>query len=98
MDAAQETTQAPHGASDAPEAPQDDQGDQDAPQEGAHDAVWHQAATADIVSAWHSHPTASKYAHRGGSCGCRLLASIALVKVHGEPTEPVEVVDDAEPV
>jgi hypothetical protein len=57
--------------------------------------VWHDAAVTEVVDRWHGDRIAVKYAHKGGSCGCRYLADLALRTVLGAP---VQVSDDGEPV
>lgn len=38
----------------------------------------HDTARAEIVAAWHADTTAHGFVHRGGQCGCRYLADLAL--------------------
>lgn len=53
---------------------------------------WHDAAVPAIVDRWHGDRVAQSYAHRGGTCGCRYLASMALLEVVGlAAPEPVRV-------
>lgn len=60
------------------------------PTEGlAQPQEWHDAAVSAIVARWHTDRTAQKYAHKGGSCGCRYLATMALLETVGV-AEPVE--------
>jgi len=56
--------------------------------------AWHQDAQTAIVTRWHTDPTASSYAHAGGTCGCRYLARLALVEAVGAPA--LEVIPDGD--
>lgn len=38
-------------------------------------------ARAEVVAAWHADTTATGFLHRGGGCGCRYVAGIALATV-----------------
>lgn len=53
----------------------------------ALDLLWHQDAAARIVKRWHDDRDTAAQMHGGGTCGCRYLASIALVEALGQPAE-----------
>jgi len=55
-----------------------------------HSPAWHDQALAQIVGAWHRDKAAQGFAHKGGTCGCRYLARLAMEAVHGQPVEPLE--------
>lgn len=44
---------------------------------------WHDAAVSAVVARWHGDRVAVRYGHKGGSCGCRYLASLALLEAVG---------------
>lgn len=60
----------------------------------ALDAAWHEDAQTRIVAAWHRDRTAQGFAHKGGVCGCRFLARVALVAAVGEPVALPDDVED----
>lgn len=49
------------------------------------DRLWHEQAAIQVVNRWHADRIASRYAHKGGTCGCRYLAQMALVEAVGIP-------------
>ena len=51
------------------------------------DLLWHQDAAVRIVTRWHDDPDTRIQVHAGGTCGCRYLATIALVEAVGQPAE-----------
>lgn len=57
---------------------------------------FHNEARAEIVAAFHGDTVATGMLHKGGTCGCRYLATLALQTVLGAPQEPVQDEDDAE--
>lgn len=55
------------------------------------DRLWHEQAAIQVVNRWHSDRIASRYAHKGGTCGCRYLAQMALVEAVGIPApDPIQ--------
>lgn len=54
---------------------------------------FHDEARAEIVAAYHADTVATGMLHKGGTCGCRYLAALALRTALGAPQEP-EVQDD----
>jgi hypothetical protein len=53
-------------------------------------ADFHAEARAEIVAAFHTDTVATGMLHKGGTCGCRYLAALALRTALGAPQEPDE--------
>lgn len=53
-------------------------------------AEFHAEARAEIVAAFHGDTVATGMLHKGGTCGCRYLATLALRTALGAPQEPDE--------
>jgi hypothetical protein len=59
---------------------------------------FHDEARAEIVAAFHGDTVATGMLHKGGTCGCRYLATLALRTAPGAPQEPeVEQEEQGEP-
>jgi len=57
------------------------------------DLLWHQDAASRIVRRWHDDRDTLAQMHGGGSCGCRYLATVALLEALGQPVEAEAVTD-----
>lgn len=57
---------------------------------------FHDQAKAEIVAAFHLDQVATGMLHKGGTCGCRYLADLALRTALGAPQEPVQAEEDPE--
>lgn len=59
---------------------------------------FHDEARAEIVAAFHGDTVATGMLHKGGTCGCRYLATLALRTALGAPQEAdVELEDGGDP-
>ena len=61
--------------------------------------AFHDEARKAIVDAFHADTVATGMLHKGGTCGCRYLATLALRTTLGAPQEPevgLEVVGDSD--
>lgn len=59
---------------------------------------FHDEARAEIVAAFHGDTVATGMLHKGGTCGCRYLATLALRTALGAPQEPeVDLEDGGDP-
>lgn len=62
-----------------------------APARKLTDPERHDEDVSVVVAAWHADPTSQGFVHRGGGCGCRYLAGVALNASH-----PRALADEAE--
>lgn len=53
------------------------------------DLLWHNDAATKIVTRWHADLDLRAMLHGGGACGCRYLATVALLEAVGAPTETI---------
>lgn len=74
-----------------PAEPEQEQAAETTP--GRYDTLWHDDATARVVERWHGDQTAVAHLHGGGNCGCRYIASMALLEAVGIDLR-AEVIDD----
>lgn len=57
-------------------------------------ADFHAEARAEVVAAFHADTVATGMLHKGGTCGCRYLATLALRTALGAPQEHAEAEDE----